>query len=1028
MYREVYKEKISSEENKIIDFWKSIDLLKTTIELRKDCDKFVFYDGPPTANGKPGLHHVVSRTLKDGICRYKSMQGYLVERKAGWDTHGLPVEIEVEKKLGIENKQQIEEYGIAKFNKECKDSVFEYEQVWRKQSEKMGYLIDMDNPYITLKNEYIESVWWIIKKFFDADYIYEGHKIIPYCSRCGTGLASHEVAQGYKMVKQETVTVAFKRVDKEEYFLAWTTTPWTLAANVMLAVNPDVTYVRASQDGNVYILAKERLDDVLVENYEIIDEFLGRELEHIEYEPLMPFVEAEGKAYFVALAEYVTTEDGTGIVHSAPAFGEDDFNTGERYSAPVIQPVNLEGKYTETPWKGMFVMDADEHIIKWLRENGKLYKKQRMEHNYPHCWRCDTPLLYYANPSYYIKMSLLSEKLLENNNKVNWYPSHIGDKRFGNWLENIRDWAISRSRYWGTPLNIWNCECGHSHSIGSIEELKERAIDKFDEIELHKPYVDEVKIKCDKCGGVMERVPYVLDVWFDSGSMPFAQMHYPFEHKDDFDKYFPADFICEGIDQTRGWFYSLMAISTFIAGKSPYKNVLVNDLLLDSEGKKMSKSRGTAVDAFELFDKYGADCVRWYLNYTSPAWVPTKFSSEGIKETYSKFFVTFKNIYHLFSLYANTDKIDVKEFLDEKLEPSLLDKWVISKLNICVEEVTKAYESYDLTAVTRLVQDFIVEDVSNWYIRRSRRRYWKYSLDNDKKSVFRTTYKIIENLCKMAAPIAPFITETIYKALTGEKSVHLSDFPVSDKSLIDLELDKKMNLAREVVKLGRAARESVSIKVRQPISRVVIDKQFESDLSGLEDIVVEELNVKEIVYTDNVSDFVDFVIKPNFPVLGPKLGKKMGLLQKKLREFDPQKLGDDIRSGKVIELDLEGESLELTSENIDVQVNAKGDFTISKSGEVFVLIETKLTDELILEGDAREFVSKVQQMRKNMDYNVSDHIKVRYYSEQRIEKAISAHRDFIMEELLADELKMEENKGEVITLNGIDTHIYIERI
>ncbi len=1028
MYREVYKEKISSEENKIIDFWKSIDLLKTTIELRKDCDKFVFYDGPPTANGKPGLHHVVSRTLKDGICRYKSMQGFLVERKAGWDTHGLPVEIEVEKRLGIENKQQIEEYGIAKFNKECKNSVFEYEQVWRKQSEKMGYLIDMDNPYITLKNEYIESVWWIIKKFFDAGYIYEGHKIIPYCSRCGTGLASHEVAQGYKMVKQETVTVAFKRVDKDEYFLAWTTTPWTLAANVMLAVNPEVTYVRAKQDDNVYILAKERVSDVLVDNYEIIDEFLGKELEHIEYEPLMPFVEVEGKAHFVALADYVTTEDGTGVVHSAPAFGEDDFNTGERYSAPVIQPVNLEGKYTETPWKGMFVMDADEHIIKWLRENGKLYKKQRMEHNYPHCWRCDTPLLYYANPSYYIKMSLLSEKLLENNSKVNWYPSHIGDKRFGNWLANIRDWAISRSRYWGTPLNIWNCECGHSHSIGSIEELKERAVEKIDEIELHKPYVDEVKIKCDKCGGLMERVPYVLDVWFDSGSMPFAQMHYPFEHKDDFDNYFPADFICEGIDQTRGWFYSLMAISTFIAGKSPYKNVLVNDLLLDSEGKKMSKSRGTTVDAFELFDQYGADCVRWYLNYASPAWVPTRFSSEGIKETYSKFFVTFKNIYHLFSLYANTDKINVNDFIDEKLQPSLLDKWVISKLNICIEEVTKAYESYDLTSVTRIIQDFIVEDVSNWYIRRSRRRYWKYSLDNDKKSAFKTTYEIILNLCKMAAPVAPFITEAVYKALTDEKSVHLSSFPVSDKTLIDLDLDRKINLSREVVKLGRAARESVSIKVRQPISRVVIDKKFKDDLSGLEDIIIEELNVKEIVYAENVSDFVDFVIKPNFPVLGPKLGKKMGLLQKKLKELDAQKFGDEIREGKTVTIDLDGESLELTSENIDVQVNAKEDFTISKSGEVFVLIETKLTDELLLEGYAREFISKIQQMRKNMDYNVSDHIKVLYHSEDRMYKAIDAHRSFIMEELLADELERKENDGEVINLNGIDTTIYIERV
>ena len=870
---------VNESEKRIADYWDEIGLLEKSISTREGNKRFIFYEGPPTANGKPGIHHVIARALKDAVCRYKTMQGYQVKRKAGWDTHGLPVEIEVEKELNISSKQEIEEYGIAAFNQKCKESVFKYESLWREMTWRMGYLIDMDNPYITLDNDYIETVWWILDKFNKEGLIYEGHKILPYCTRCGTGLASHEVAQGYEEIKTTTVYVKFKRKDKDEYFLVWTTTPWTLAANVALTVNPEMTYLKVKNNGEILYIEKSLAAKVLEGDYEVLEEIKGKDLEGIEYEPIMPFVEADKKAYFVTLADYVTAEDGTGIVHTAPAFGEDDYQTGLKYDLPVLQPVNEEGKYTTTPWKGMFVMDADLEILKWLFAEGKLYKKENIAHNYPHCWRCKTPLLYYAKPGWYIEMTKLKDKLIENNNGVEWYPDFVGEGRFGNWLENLKDWAISRSRYWGTPLNIWTCDCGHKESIGSRKELVEKAIEEIDEnIELHRPYVDEVHLKCDKCGGTMTRVPDVVDCWFDSGSMPFGQLHYPFENKEEFEENFPADFICEGIDQTRGWFYSLLAISTFVTGKSPYKRVLVNDLILDKEGKKMSKSRGNTVDPFELFEEFGADALRWYLYYVSPAWTPTKFDIEALKEVESKFFRIIKNVYYFFKLYANTDEVDPTAFFVDYGDRSELDLWLLSKYNNLIKVVNQYMDQYDLTSAVRAIQFFVDEDLSNWYIRRSRRRFWASELDTDKKAVYNTTYEVLVGVARIIAPYVPFIAEDLYRKLTGEESVHLADFPVVDDSLIDNKLEEKMDLVRDLVTLGRAVREEHDLKVRQPIQKVLVDGRYEDLISDLIPLMQEELNVKEIVFTKDLNEYMDFKLKPNFKVVGPLLRDKMKFL------------------------------------------------------------------------------------------------------------------------------------------------------
>lgn len=1030
MYQPLKTASVKEAEGAVRAYWSDIDLLALTLETRKDRPRFVFYEGPPTANGKPGLHHVVSRNLKDSICRYWTLKNYLVPRKGGWDTHGLPVEIEVEKRLGFTHKQQIEDYGIEAFNKLCRQSVFEYESSWRELSERMAYLLDMDDPYITLENKYIESVWWLLKQFHDAKFMYKGFKILPYCSRCGTGLASHEVAQGYKDVKQETVTVAFKRKDADEHFLVWTTTPWTLASNVLLTVHPDVTYARVKQGEHVFILAKNLITQVMGEDVEILSEFPGRELEYVEYEQLMPFLQTDKKGFFVTLADYVTTEDGTGIVHTAPAFGEDDYQTGRKYDAPFLQPVDLEGKYTETPWKGSFVMDADPAIVDWLRENGKLYKKQRMEHNYPHCWRCDTPLLYYANPSWFIKMSALRDQLVANNNSVNWFPAHVGEKRFGNWLENIKDWAISRSRYWGTPLNVWTCEgCGHEESIGSIADLVERSIQPIDEnIELHRPYVDDVELSCPHCEGVMKREVYVVDVWFDSGAMPFAQMHYPFEHKEDFDLYYPADYICEGIDQTRGWFYSLMAISTFVGGRSPYKNVLVNDHLLDKEGKKMSKSRGNSIDPFELFDTVGADAVRWYLSYVSPAWTPTKFDMDGLREVQSKFFGTLRNAYHLFSLYANNDGIDVDQLEIDPQQYSRLDRWILLRLGQTIEAVEKSYEEYDVTKVTHYLQDFLNEDFSNWYIRRSRRRYWKEELDADKKAAYVVTAKVLRDICIMASPIAPFTTEEIYRALTNETSVHLSHFPVADPAWQDKALEEQMELARKIVFLGRSSREQVAIKVRQPLSRVLVDQKLQSTLESVEHIILEELNVKEMEYVERPTDYVRFKLKPNFRALGPVLGKNMGAFQKALSATSLDELAIALREGRDVPFTYPGGEITLTNELVEISAEPRESFTVEVHGNLFVILDTTIDDALRSEGYAREFVSRIQQMRKNNDYDVADRIRVDYSSTPEFEAALVAHRDFIMQEVLAEEMERAENDGEEQVLNGQPTRIRLQNL
>jgi len=833
-FKDISKEAYKDNEHQISEYWKQIDLLHQSVETRSKNESFVFYEGPPTANGKPGIHHVIARTLKDSVCRFKTMEGYQVKRKAGWDTHGLPVEIEVEKQLGLKDKQDIENYGIAEFNKKCRESVFTYEGQWRQMTERMAYLIDLDNPYITLDNNYIESVWWILDKFNKEGYIYEGHKILPYCPRCGTGLASHEVAQGYEEIKTVTAYVKFKKKDADEYFLAWTTTPWTLLSNVALAVHPEVDYLKIKTmgteeiKGEVYYISKLLVDKVIKEEYEVLSEMKGKDMEFVEYEQLMPYVQVDKKAFFITCADYVTTEDGTGIVHTAPAFGEDDYNTGVRYKLPVVNPVDDIGRFIGTPWADMFVMDADPAILKWLKEENKLFRKEAILHNYPHCWRCKTPLLYYARPSWYIQMTKLRDKLIENNNNVEWYPDYVGEKRFGNWLENLNDWAISRSRYWGTPLPLWKCSCGHVESIGSRKELAEKAIEKVDEktIELHRPYVDDIHITCPDCGKPMTRVKEVIDCWFDSGAMPYAQHHYPFENKENFDELFPADYICEGIDQTRGWFYSLLAISTFVMGKSPYKRVLVNDLILDKFGKKMSKSKGNTVDPFELFDKYGADALRWYLLYVSPAWSPTKFDEDGLKEVLSKFFGTIKNVYTFFALYANTDSVNPKEFFVEYKDRPELDRWIISKYNNLVKYVKESMDVYDLTKAVRAIQEFVNEELSNWYIRRSRRRFWATELTEDKKSVYNTTYEILTELCQLIAPFTPHISEEIYRNLTGEMSVHLSAYPKANLELIDNELEEKMDLVKNLVTLGRASREITRIKVRQPIQKVLVDRQI----------------------------------------------------------------------------------------------------------------------------------------------------------------------------------------------------------
>ena len=1029
-FKELSKKKVSLVEKDILEKFKKEDILNKTIENRKGCENFVFYDGPATANGMPGVHHMLAKLLKDTFCKYKTMQGYRVVRKVGWDTHGLPVELGVEKKLGFSNKNDIEKYGIKEFNEKCRESVWENEAAFRDLTEEMGQFIDLKHPYVTYDNNYIETEWWILKKFFDEGLIYEGYKILPYCPRCGTGLASHEVAQGYKDVQVNTVTVPFKLKNEDAYFLVWTTTPWTLLANVAICVNPNEEYIKVNSKGYKFIVAKKLADKVLGEGYEVLETYKGTDLEYTEYEQLLPFINVNKKAFFVVCDTYVTMEDGTGLVHIAPAFGQDDYEVGRKYDLPVINPVAEDGTYKEGPWASRFVMDKDLEIdiIKYLKDNDKLFKKEKLNHNYPHCWRCSTPLLYYSKPSLYIETTKFKDKVIENNKKINWYPSYVGEKRFGNWLENMNDWAISRNRYWGCPIPLWKCSCGHMEMIGSREELINKSIEKIDEsIELHRPYVDDIHIKCPNCGKIMNRIPEVMDCWFDSGSMPFAQYHYPFENKELWEEQFPADFISEGIDQTRGWFYVLLIISTFITGKSPFKNVLVNDLLLDKYGQKMHKSRGNAINPFEIINEYGADTIRWYMPYVSPVWTPIKFDVEGLKEVYSKFFNTLKNTYNFFALYANTDELDPREFNVPYENREEIDKWILSKYNKLIKYCTDAYNSYDLTKVVRSVTDFVSEDLSNWYIRRNRRRFWASELDDNKKAVYNTTYEVLEGLCKLIAPIVPFVSEEIYTNLTNEQSVHLQDFPVYDETKINEVIEEKMDLVRELISLGRNAREEAKIKVRQPISEIILDGKNKAVINDLVDLIKEELNVKNVIFTQDLNEYISYDIKPNFKVCGPILGKNIKEFQDKLKDFTQDNIST-LENGNTITLNISGNDIDITYDMLDIRINSKEGFNASNEGNNFIILNTTLTDELIDEGIVREFVSKVQQIRKTNDYEMMDNINIYYSHNDKFNKSIKNYIDFIKKETLAiDLIESDENYENTYDLNGIELGIRLEK-
>ena len=1017
-------------EKKFIEYWDNINILKRSIETRDEKNKFVFYDGPATANGHPGLHHMLAKFLKDTFCKYKTMQGHQVYRKVGWDTHGLPVELQVEKELGFSGKGDIEKYGIEEFNQKCRENVWKNEKSFSDLTKKMGQFIDLEHPYVTYNNDYIETEWWILKKFFDEGLFYEGSKILPYCPRCGTGLASHEVAQGYKEVSVNTVYVPFKLKNEENtYFLVWTTTPWTLCANVALCVNPNETYVKCLSKGYNFIVAKALADNILGEGYEVVEEYKGKDLEYVEYEQLLPFFEVNKKAFFVTCDNYVTMSDGTGIVHIAPAFGADDAQVGKNYNLPYLNPVGEDGCYLDGPWKGRLVIDSELEvdIIKYLAGEDKLFKKQKMTHDYPHCWRCSTPLIYYSKPSFYLEVTKIQDKIIEANKKVNWYPAYVGEKRFANWLENMNDWAISRSRYWGTPLPLWRCECGHDMMIGSRKELVDLAIEDIDEsIDLHRPYVDDVHIKCPKCGKTMNRVQDVIDCWFDSGSMPFAQYHYPFENEDFFEKQFPADFICEGVDQTRGWFYVLLVISTFLKGCSPYKNVLVNDLIQDAEGKKMSKSRGNIVEPFTTMQKYGADTVRFYLPYVSPVWTPLKFDEEGLKEIYSKYISTFKNAYSFFEMYANADNIDPREYNIPAEDRDLIDRWLLSKLNRLVRDVNAAYQEYDLNKVARLIVPFLNDDLSNWYIRSNRRRFWDSELTESKKAVYLTTYEVLVTLCKLCAPITPFLTEEIYRNLTGEESVHLAEFPLENTDLINEVVEERMDLVRDVCSLGRFAREEVNIKVRQPIQSLILPKSDEMIIGDLLDVIKEELNVKEVVFKEDMTTYLEYIVKPNFKVLGKTLGPKVKELQEVLSKLTSKEISQITDGGLTIKLD--GEDFTLTDEMVLISIKQKEGYASTSNNRTCVVLETELTEELILEGLAREFVRKVQSLRKDADFVITDHINIYYNGTETIDKMLDMYRDYIMGEVLGEKLVKDDKLEEYFELNDEKAAIKVERV
>ena len=1036
-------------EKAVEKFWEDNDIFKKSMEHRKEGETYTFYDGPPTANGKPHIGHVETRTIKDMIPRYRTMKGYMVPRKAGWDTHGLPVELEVEKMLGLDGKEQIEEYGLAPFIDKCKESVWKYKGMWEDFSRTVGFWADMDNPYVTYDDNFIESEWWALKTIWDKGLLYKGFKIVPYCPRCGTPLSSHEVAQGYKAVKERSAIVRFKVKGEDAYFLAWTTTPWTLPSNVALCVNPEETYLKVkAADGYTYYIAKALADKVLgglaeegKAAYEVLETYVGKDLEYKEYEPLYKCAgdaaeKQKKKAHFVTCDDYVTMTDGTGIVHIAPAFGEDDSRIGRNYELPFVQFVDGKGDLTaETPYAGKFVKDADPLVLKDLDAEGKLFDAPKFEHDYPFCWRCDTPLIYYARESWFIKMTAVKDDLVRNNKTINWIPASIGEGRFGNWLENIQDWGVSRNRYWGTPLNIWECECGHQHSIGSREELyKMSGNEKAKTVEFHRPYIDEITITCPECGKQMKRVPEVIDCWFDSGAMPFAQHHYPFENKELFEQQFPANFISEAVDQTRGWFYSLLAESTLLFNKAPYKNVIVMGHVQDENGQKMSKSKGNAVDPFNALETYGADAIRWYFYTSSAPWLPKRFSGKAVQEGQRKFMGTLWNTYAFFVLYANIDNFDASKYTLEYDKLPVMDKWLLSKLNSTVAEVDSNLDQYRIPEAAKALQDF-VDEMSNWYVRRSRERFWAKGMEQDKINAYMTLYTALVTICKAAAPMIPFMTEDIYQNLVrsndanAPESIHLCDFPVVNKDHIDKKLEEDMEDVLDAVVMGRACRNEAAIKNRQPISRMYIKSDF--TLSEFyQEIIEDELNVKEVVFTDDVRDFTSYTFKPQLRTVGPKYGKQLGGIQKHLAALDGNAAMDELNADGALKFDVDGVAVELTKDDLLIDMAQKEGYVSQEDNRMTVVLDTNLTPELVEEGFVYEIISKIQTMRKESGFEVTDHIRVSINGNDKLSEIAQKNKEAISGKVLADELTSGAEYGvsKEWNINGENAVIAVERV
>ncbi len=1017
-------------EKKVEAFWKENHIFEKSMENRKEGETYTFYDGPPTANGKPHIGHVLTRVIKDMIPRYRTMKGYMVPRKAGWDTHGLPVELEVEKKLGLDGKEQIEEYGMEPFIQECKESVWKYKGMWEDFSSTVGFWADMEHPYVTYEDNYIESEWWALKEIWNKKLLYKGFKIVPYCPRCGTPLSAQEVAQGYKTVKERSAVVRFKVIGEDAYFLAWTTTPWTLPSNVALCVNPDETYCKVKAvDGYTYYMAEALLDKVLgklaeegQKAYEILETYKGTDLEYKEYEPLWACTgeaaaKQRKKGHFVVCDNYVTMSDGTGIVHIAPAFGEDDNRVGRKYELPFVQFVDGQGNLTkETPYAGIFVKKADPVILTDLDKEGKLFDAPKFEHDYPHCWRCDTPLIYYARESWFIKMTAVKDDLIRNNNTINWIPESIGKGRFGDWLENVQDWGISRNRYWGTPLNIWECECGHMHSIGSRQELFEMSGDeRAKTVELHRPYIDEITLKCPECGGTMHRVPEVIDCWFDSGAMPFAQHHYPFENKDLFEQQFPADFISEAVDQTRGWFYSLLAESTLLFNKAPYKNVIVLGHVQDENGQKMSKSKGNAVDPFEALEKYGADAIRWYFYINSAPWLPNRFHGKAVVEGQRKFMSTLWNTYAFFVLYAEIDQFDATKYTLDYDKLSVMDKWLLSRLNSLVKAVDENLASYKIPETARALQEF-VDDMSNWYVRRSRERFWAKGMEQDKINAYMTLYTALVTVAKAAAPMIPFMTEDIYQNLVRSidkdaiESIHLCEFPAVNEAWIDKKLEADMKELLEIVVLGRACRNTANIKNRQPIGTMFVKAEEKMD-KFYTDIIADELNVKEVKFADDVESFISYSFKPQLRTVGPKYGKLLGGIRQALTDIDGSKAMADLKANGVLVLDIDGNKVELTEEDLLIETAQTEGYVTESDGDTSVVLDTNLTEELLEEGFVREIISKVQTMRKEAGFEVMDKIRIFVKDNDKIMNLMSSHAEEIKAEVLAQDIALGEMDG-----------------